>query len=107
MKFLMNNQSWEIKEVPEDSGKLFVQGSFHQGSTHFDTQTLYLLDSLTKDRKREVLMHELTHCILYATQVYYQKDSFSEEEVCELMALYGAKAADIMREYFRVKELKK
>lgn len=107
MTFLANNQTWEIKEVPGDSGKLVVNGTFRQGSTHFDTQTLYLLDSLKPDRKREVLRHELAHCFLYATQSYYEKDSFSEEEICELFALYAGQIVDIANEYFRLKGEKK
>lgn len=103
MTFLANNQTWEIKEVPDDSGKLVVRGNFRQGTTHFDTQTIYLLDRLKPDRKREVLRHELAHCFLYATQSYYEKDSFSEEEICELFALYAGQIVDIANEYFRLK----
>ena len=55
--FIANNQVWEIKEVPEDCGKLVVGGEFRQGSTHFDTQTLYVLDRLKLERKKEVLLH--------------------------------------------------
>ena len=102
--FIANNQVWEIKEVPEDCGKLVVGGEFRQGSTHFDTQTLYVLDRLKLERKKEVLLHELGHCYLYATQCYYQKDSFTEEEVCEIIALYAEQMVKVMNEYFENKE---
>lgn len=101
MTFLVNNQVWEIKEVPADCGKLVINGCFRQGSIHFDTQTLYVLDSLKIERKREVLLHELAHCFLYATQIYYEKDSFSEEEVCEFIALYSSQVVDVMDRYFK------
>lgn len=100
MIFTINNQTWEIKEVEEDSGKLFVDGSFRQGSTHYNSQTIYLSNGLHEDRMKEVLLHELTHVVLYATQSYYEKDSFSEEELCEVVALYGEKAINLMRKYF-------
>ena len=105
MTFSVNNQSWEIKEVAADCGKLVVDGSFRQGTTHFDTQTMYILNTLTESRKREVILHELAHCFLYATQIHCEKDSFSEEEVCEFVALYSVQMVNIMNEHFKVKEM--
>lgn len=98
--FSANNQVWEIKEVPSESGKLVVGGQFRQGAIHYDTQTLYLLDSLKPDRKKEVLLHELGHCFLYATQCYYEKNNFTEEEVCEIIALYAVQMVSVMKKYF-------
>lgn len=107
MKITVNNQTWKIKEVPYESGKLVVNGTFRQGTTHFHTQTIYLSNDLLEDRKREVLLHELTHCFLYATQAYVDKENFTEEEVCEFVALYGAKVTDIMRKYFEEEKERK
>ncbi len=105
MTFLVNNQEWEIKEVPADCGKLVVDGTFRQGTIHYDTQTIYVLDSLKYDRKKEVLLHELGHCYLYATQCYYQKNGFTEEEVCEIISLYAMQMVNVMNKYFTVKEI--
>ncbi len=103
MTFLANGETWDIQEVSAGSGKLVVDGTFRQGTTHYDTQTLYVLETLKPDRKKEVLLHELCHCFLYATQCFCQRDSFDEEEVCEVVALYAVQMVNVMKEYFESK----
>lgn len=67
MKIKVNNQTWKVKEVSSQNYKLVIDGTYRQGATHFHKQTVYLSKKLSKERKREVLLHELTHCFLYAT----------------------------------------
>ena len=102
MEFIINNQKWKIKEVKEHNDNLLIDGAWRQGSTHFDKQTIYLLESLLSDRKEEVLLHELTHAFLYATQVNYYKD-FDEENLCEFVALYSKSVVNIAKAYFETK----
>ena len=104
MEVLVNNQKWKIEETNEQDFNLIVEGKIRQGTTHYDKQTIYLLENLLPDRKEEVLLHELAHAFLYATQISYVQEQFDEENVCEFVSLYSKKINSIANDYFKKEE---
>lgn len=79
---------WKVYEVPGNDSMLLVNGSRVRGATHFYHQSIYIDEGILPDDKRRVLMHELAHAFIYITQLDY-KDKYSEENLCDFVAMYG------------------
>lgn len=86
---------WNL-EITDDAKKLLVNNKKCGGSIVYKERTIYIDSSLTNDFQR-VLMHELTHAILYETQLQLS-DSYSEEDMCEFVGKYGKLICDIYDE---------
>lgn len=83
-----NKCSWVIEEVSGLDSTLLVDGKRCRGATHFYNRKIYIDKNLEATDKKQVLLHELAHAILYDTQLEL-KDEYSEENLCEFIALYG------------------
>ena len=73
------------------------------GATHYRAQTIYIDKSLKINQAIKVLIHEITHVVIYVTQVN-PKDYYNEEDLCEFMGMYGGyilgKAKEIVKELY-------
>ncbi len=56
--------------------------------TYFKAKEIYIDEELPDDRKAETLRHELTHAVIFETQFVTRK-KYSEEDVCDLLGMYG------------------
>lgn len=81
-------QQWQVLRVESHDPGLFVDGTARQGACWCGKSTIYLSDELTGDQVARVVMHELTHAYIYATQATIP-ESWDEESVCELVAIYA------------------
>lgn len=93
MKFKINNEEWEIKEITQEEirkdylshyCKIDDNGRYH-GVTWCDTHQIFIDKDLCIDEKKHTLLHELTHCFIYSYIKHYDK-GYEEEEVCDIVA---------------------
>ena len=72
------------------------------GQTDYEKQLIRIYKDLSYQRKRDTLIHELTHAfhdVYLASQ--HIKDKFVEEDVCCFMASYSEDILKIVNEYFK------
>lgn len=79
---------WEVHKVSAHHPGLYVNDTARAGATWPMTQKIYLSDELSGDQVYRVILHELSHAWLHATQVS-QQESWNEEELCDMIAIYG------------------
>jgi len=85
--FSIWGNEWRL-ELTENKEELQVNGRFCKGAIHYrDSKIFIYTETSFKDRTR-ILLHELTHAVLYETQIEL-KEFYTEEDMCELMAKYG------------------
>lgn len=89
-----HNIEWEVYLVPQGSEGLLTGEKLNWGTTHFKSKKIYVDNSLNDKDIYEVLVHELTHAILFETQIKEVK-KFNEEDVCEMMGMYGKIIIDL------------
>ena len=89
MKFKMNNQEWEIKEINQeefnDNLDHTKEEGYFFGQSHFNTQEIWIDKSLKREKKRNTLYHELMHVYL-KTYVTNGDCSYDEEAMCDISA---------------------
>lgn len=102
MKIKIKNYEWEIIEV-DDTDKDFVVDSEIRlfGQTIYSKQLIKLYRDIPITRKRETLIHELTHAFydVYLNS-YHIKDKFDEEDIACFMATYSEDILEIVDNYF-------
>lgn len=88
MKFNIRDQHWSIEIVPAHDPGLWVDGTARIRATWPVTCKIYISDELNADQGYRVILHELTHAFIAATQVH-SPESWTEEAVCEMVSIYG------------------
>ena len=77
------------------------------GRINYQAQTIKILNSLTKEHKEKILVHELTHACLYA-HGFSENKSFDQEQLCDFMAFQGiniiVKASEIINKWRQAEE---
>ena len=58
---------------------------------------------MTKERKFNVLVHELTHAYIEASGKYAFRDKMKSEDICEFIGTYGKEIIDRANDYFNIK----
>ena len=106
MKFKIKEYEYEVIEVEKEEkdfknedGELRLYGQ-----TIFEEQKIKIYKNLKPRRKRETLIHELTHAFydVYLAS-YHIKDKFDEEDICCFMATYSEDILKIVNDYFEDK----
>jgi len=100
MKIKINNLEWKIEEVETRSSELMVDGNQCFGVCKFHSQEIFLDATLKSDKLCSTLRHELTHAFLYCYMLESKK-TYTEEEVCEFVALYSKQINDIVLDYIK------
>lgn len=86
-EFRIYDNLWKVT-LTDNKEDLIVDGKFCKGAIHYKESCIYIYsDTSMKDRTR-ILLHELTHAILYDTQVEL-KTVYTEEDLCEFTAKYS------------------
>lgn len=103
MKVFIKNFEWEIIEVGDEDKAFFNEDDNLQlyGQTIYEKQLIKIYKDLPYIRKRETLIHELTHAF-YDTYLSSQhiKDKFDEEDICCFMGTYAEDIIRIANDYF-------
>lgn len=81
-------QQWLVEKVESHHPGLFVESTARRGACWCGSAEIYISNELKGDQVARVVMHELTHAYIYSTQAV-QPEAWSEEDVCELFAIYA------------------
>ena len=88
MKFVVNNQEWQLKFVnPNNRNLMRSDGSITIGMTDNNKKTVFINNKLKGRLQDKVLCHELTH--VFAFEYDYDIPIEVEEIVADFMSLYG------------------
>lgn len=98
MQININGLNWTIEEVETRSAELIVNGNQCFGVCQYLNQRILLDITLKNDKKLQTLKHELTHAFLYC-HLINMKESYTEEEVCEFVAMYSQAINEIAQTY--------
>lgn len=102
MKVKIKNYEYEIIEV-DDTDKDFMENGDIKlfGQTIYSKQLIKIYKDLPFPRKRETLIHELTHAFydVYLGS-YHIKDKFDEEDIACFMGTYSEDILKIVNDYF-------
>lgn len=98
MTININGLKWTIEEVETRSSELIVNGVSCFGVCKFLTQEILIDNSLKEDKQFQTLKHELTHAFLYC-HLLDKKDNYTEEELCEFVAMYSEPIINIAKTY--------
>jgi hypothetical protein len=91
MKFILNYDEWEIKEIDSDELLDLYNKEYDSDSTFCFGVTLYpkhkilINKNICEEQKIKTLKHELTHAYIWEHGLY-NVPSFTEEMVCDLVA---------------------
>lgn len=102
MKVKIKDYEYTIIEVDNTDSDFLKDGVLkYYGLTEYEKQLIRIYKDLTPIRKRQTLIHELTHAFL---DIYlasdHVKDRFNEEDICCFMATYSEDILKIVNEYF-------
>lgn len=107
MKIKIKDYEFNIIEV-DKTDKDFVKNDelMLYGQTIYENQTIKIYKDLPLIRKRQTLIHELTHAFMdvYLAS-YHIKDKFDEEDICCFMGTYSEDILKIVNNYFLSKEV--
>lgn len=114
--FKMNNRNWTIEEKSQQEIKTFnnerranenenIKSVIprYYGVTYVDVQKIYLDKDLPIDRKRQVLIHELTHCYI-SEYITHSEKQYDEEDVADINSNAFEIIQDVLDKYFDMKE---
>ena len=93
---------WTIREVAGLDSALLVKDMRCRGTTHYYSREIFIDKDMSFYDKKQTLIHELTHATLYDTQIE-SKESYSEEDICEFMGIYGESILKIAENYLEEK----
>lgn len=110
--FKMNGRNWTIEEKLQQEIKTFnnerranenenIKSVIprYYGVTYVDVQKIYLDKDLPIDRKRQVLIHELTHCYI-SEYITHSEKQYDEEDVADINSNAFEIIQDILDKYF-------
>jgi hypothetical protein len=81
-------QQWQVHKVEAHHPGVMVDGTSRRGACWCGKAEIYISNEVAGDQVARVVMHELAHAYIYSTQAV-QPEAWSEEEVCELIAIYA------------------
>ncbi len=98
--FIINNEKWYIKFVPEYHPMLYrSDGSLSIGTCDDNDKTIYINNNLNGYLLKKVLCHEITHAAMFSYDVSLTYEQ--EELLADLIATYGEEIIDIANKVFR------
>lgn len=111
--FKMNNRNWTIEEKSQEEIKKYQNerranedenvksiDMRYYGITFVDIQKIYIDEDLLPDRKKQVLIHELTHCYI-AEYITHSENQYSEEDIADINSNSFEIIKDIVDSYFK------
>lgn len=92
--FNIVDQEWTIRVVDSHDPHMFADGTVCRGCTWVGQSAIYMSNELTDRTFKRVLLHELVHAHLFATQMSVP-DTFNEEQLCDFFAIYSEEILDL------------
>lgn len=101
MKFIVNNQEWNLLFVNPSSDNLRrSDGSITIGVTDNNTKTVYINNRLNDYMTDKCLAHELCH--VYAFEFNYNMPLDVEEIVADFFSLFGRSMVYLLDELVKI-----
>lgn len=114
MKININGINYIIKEITQKDYKKYRQSEDENleceitdtkkgvwfGASHNYPNIIFIDKNLTQDRKRKVLIHELTHCYI-SEYIAHEEKQFNEEDVADISANSHDIIHSIVEKYFK------
>lgn len=102
MKFKINNDNWEIREINKDKirelwQKMTGEDTCIFGLTVKTSQMIFINSDICKEQKIKTLKHELAHCYIWEYGFYYVEAD--EETICEIVAKSNDFINEIVEKY--------
>jgi hypothetical protein len=104
MKFILNFDEWEIKEIEQEKLlKIYnenydEESNFCFGVTIYPQHKIWINKNMCEEQKIKTLKHELTHAYIWEHGLY-NVPSFTEEMVCDLVAACSDIVMEISSNY--------
>lgn len=104
MKFKIHDRTWRVTQ-DGDGENVYIRddGDSRLGLCCYLERRIYIHESLRRSDKRQTLMHELTHAMIYE---YALPQEMGEEQVCDFVATYADEVITIADRYMK-KSIKK
>lgn len=102
MNLEINGNEWKIVEVNEKDEKLKINDKECWGTCMYEEQTIYICQEMRLSKKKQTLMHELSHAFLYEYLLKFQ-ENFDNEELCEFVAKYSQRIGNLANKYIDYK----
>lgn len=96
----VNDNNWKVAVTRDYKLLLDKNGHICKGVTSYKNRTIFIDPRMPKESFLRVLRHELGHTYLYETQININ-DNFTEEDVCEFIAIYGDKIVSKARSIYK------
>ena len=81
MEIFINNIKWEVQFVEAE-----MLPTDYLGCCCSEILTIRILKTLSRNRRRYTIIHELVHALLHSQGRTYTWEDMNEEAVCELIA---------------------
>lgn len=94
MEVTINGRRWVVCKTDSHNPGLLVDGDLCRGACWCGDLTVFLSNELTRATAGRTIRHELAHAWIYATQAAIP-ETWSEEDVCELIAIYAQDIAEV------------
>lgn len=94
MTITINGTRWTVFKTDSHSPGLIVDGDTCRGACWCGNLTIVLSNELTRATAVRTIRHELTHAWIWTTQAVIP-ETWSEEDVCELIAIYAQDIAKV------------
>lgn len=94
MTITINGSKWVIYKTDSRSPGLIVDGDTCRGTCWCGDLTIFLSNELTRATAGRTIRHELAHAWIWTTQAAIP-ETWSEEDVCELIAIYAQDIAKV------------
>ena len=108
MKFILNYDEWQIKEIDSDELLDLYNKEYDSDSTFCFGVTLYakhkilINKDMCDEQKIKTLKHELTHAYIWEHGLY-NVPSFTEEMVCDLVAACSDTIYELAKDWKHIK----
>lgn len=84
------NGCWiEVEFCDPDSNYLYYRSEYCFGVFVGCDAKIYLNNRMEETFCKRTLIHEITHAIVQYAQIEGRKDTYTEENVCEMMGMYA------------------
>lgn len=100
MKFKMNEREYTIEEVDQSVLNPNSEEGYFYGKSLFAMQKVFLDNSISEERKKTTLYHELMHIYIAEYITFDDNFSYNEEIMCDISSNSHDIIHKIVEEYF-------
>lgn len=93
------NSVWiDVEFCDPESEKLYVKSNYCLGMFYCCEAKIYLNNRMNASFLKTTLIHEITHAVISYTQIEGRKESYTEENVCEMMGMFATQISVAAKE---------